>query len=171
MGSRGSQAKGCLASGTPLYSAVIGDSPGRKAESTDDDGTYGAFRRDGPTVFVLVRNVWWRDLLFCPHPLCLSRKKRGVVLWQLGSATRREGALRSRDSFVNCPGDGVAAHCATLILRTAQSSSHRRYSTFRLDVMMISERRKSVSRAIDAPLTMGTRWTATTTFFGSDVRT
>ncbi len=97
----------------------------------------------------------------------LPQQERGLVLWQLGSATRREGASRSRDSFVNCPGDGGARARAILILRTAQSSSRRRYSTFRLDVMMISERRKSAGRAIDAPLTLGTRWTATTTFFGS----
>jgi hypothetical protein len=40
----------------------------------------------------------------------LSRKERGVVLWQFGSATRREGASRNRDSFVNCPGAGGCAH-------------------------------------------------------------
>jgi hypothetical protein len=40
----------------------------------------------------------------------LSRKEWGVAVWQFGSATRREGASRSRDSFVNCPGQGLRAH-------------------------------------------------------------
>jgi hypothetical protein len=86
----------------------------------------------------------------------LSRKEREVAVWQFGSATRREGASRSRDRFVNCPGKGTARARAILILRTAQSSYHRRYSTFRLDSVMTSERPKSVRRAIDAPLTTGT---------------
>jgi hypothetical protein len=31
-----------------------------------------------------------------------------AALWHFGSAMRREGASRSRDSFVNCPGQGGA---------------------------------------------------------------
>jgi hypothetical protein len=71
-------------------------------------GLTAQFRLQSITVFILTRTVRWRDLLFYPHPLPLSQKERGVVPWQYGSATRREGALRNRDSFVNCPGAGIA---------------------------------------------------------------
>ncbi len=136
----------------------------------------------GATIFVLTRTIWWRDLLSYPHPdhdhdgymvpdtvPALSRKEREVAVWQFGSATRRESASRSRDSFVNCPGEEAARARAILVLRTAQSSSHRGYSTFRRDVVMISERRKSARRPTNARLTMCISWTATTTFSGSEL--
>ena len=64
----------------------------------------------GVTIFVFTRTIWWKYLLSYPHPdhgytvPALSRKEREVAVWQFVSATRRESASRSRDSFVNCPG-------------------------------------------------------------------
>ena len=99
----------------------------------------------GVTIFVFTRTIWWKYLLSYPHPdhgytvPALSRKEREVAVWQFVSATAPRKRVAQPGQLRQLSRRGVARACAILILRTAQSSSHRGYSTFRLDVMMISE--------------------------------
>jgi hypothetical protein len=56
-----------------------------------------------------------------------------LVLWQFDSATRREGASRSRDSFVKRPGVGIA--------RTRNSHSPNRTIIISVPIFNILTRR------------------------------
>ena len=88
------------------------------------------FRLESATVFVLTRTVWWRHLLFHPHSTMTTTIGTWCPTWCPPSPTRRGELLfensvlrraakarsRSRDSFVNCPGQGaVRGHRATLL--------------------------------------------------------